>query len=314
MKGLKNMFELRGMLYFNTINQPVLLFFFVFNLMGVEDGTSPCLEQEKHMSFGVGIPPDETKLKKSSEGKQEKHQCVEMTNGSQEEVREEVEKRRIKETKPKTMEEEMTTGNKKTTEKSKEKEEQRKVVLGKVKREEERSEIHLVKQLGDDMRRVGEIHQKEDERAKEVEDTEEEKRTKTETERRVQENMGIEEKAGMKQQETPFEEKSKEYTEAHPPTAPPAGPAELPQWLPEPTELKRLSWMKDCPSWTKLSLLNKRKPGPSVRRHRRPQKAAGAPRLPPLSPQSLLQSTGVASLKEVNLIVERDADDGSITL
>lgn len=72
------------MLYFKIINQPVLLFFFfVFNLMGVEDGTSPCLEQEQHMSFGLEIPLDETKLKQSSKGKQEKHQCVEMTNGNQ---------------------------------------------------------------------------------------------------------------------------------------------------------------------------------------------------------------------------------------
>lgn len=77
------MFELRGMLYFKISNQPVILFFFVFNLMGVEDGTSPCLEQEKHMSFGLESPLDETKLKQSSEGKQEKHQCVEMTNGNQ---------------------------------------------------------------------------------------------------------------------------------------------------------------------------------------------------------------------------------------
>lgn len=242
--------------------------------MGVEDGTPPCLEQEKHMLFGLEIPLDETKLQKSSEGK------------------------------AKTMEEEMKTGNQKTTEKRTEREEQRRVV---VKRAEERSEIHLVKQLGDDMRRVGQIHHKEDERAKEVEDTEEEKRRmKREPERRarVQENMEKEGKAGMRKQETLFEEKSKEYTEAHLPTAPPAGPAELPQWLPEPTELKRLSWMKDCSSWTKLSLLNKRKPGPSTRRHRRPHKAAGAPRLPPLSPQSLLQPTGVGSLKEVNLIVK----------
>lgn len=87
---------------------------------------------------------------------------------------------------------------------------------------------------------------------------------------------------------------------------------ELPPGLPEPAELKRLSWMKACPSWTKLSLLNKRKPGPSVRGHRRPQRAAGAPRLPPLSPQSLLQPTGVGSLTEVN--VKGDTDDGFIAL
>lgn len=51
--------------------------------MGAEDGMSRCLEQEKHMSFGLEIPLDEAKLKQSSGGKQEKHQCVEMTNGNQ---------------------------------------------------------------------------------------------------------------------------------------------------------------------------------------------------------------------------------------
>lgn len=71
------------------------------------------------------------------------------------------------------------------------------------------------------------------------------------------------------------------------------------EWLPEHTEHKRLSWMKECTSFTKLSLHNKRKRGPSFSRHRSPQKAAEATRLPPLPPQSLLRSTGVKSLTEV---------------
>lgn len=79
--------------------------------------------------------------------------------------------------------------------------------------------------------------------------------------------------------------------------------AELTQdWLPEHTEHKRLSWMKECTSWTKLSLHNKRKSGPSFRRHRGPQKAAEATGLPPLPPQSLLRSTGVKSLTEVQTL------------
>lgn len=78
------------------------------------------------------------------------------------------------------------------------------------------------------------------------------------------------------------------------------GSAELTQdWLPESTEHKRLSWMKECTSWTKLALHNKRKRGPALRRHRGPQKAAEATGLPPLPPQSLLRSTGVKSLTEV---------------
>lgn len=73
-------------------------------------------------------------------------------------------------------------------------------------------------------------------------------------------------------------------------------------WLPEHTEHKRLSWMKECTSWTKLSLHNKRKRGPSFQRHRSPQKAAEATGLPPLPPQSLLRSTGVKSLTEVQTL------------
>lgn len=79
--------------------------------------------------------------------------------------------------------------------------------------------------------------------------------------------------------------------------------AELTQdWLPEHTEHKKLSWMKECTSWTKLSLHNKRKRGPSLQRHRGPQKAAEATALPPLPPQSLLRSTGVKSLTEVQTL------------
>lgn len=74
-------------------------------------------------------------------------------------------------------------------------------------------------------------------------------------------------------------------------------------WLPEHTEHKKLSWMKECTSWTKLSLHNKRKRAPSFQRHRGPQKAAEATDLPPLPPQSLLQSTGVKTFSEVQTLI-----------
>lgn len=41
-----------------------------------------CVESGKHASFGLEIHQDEIKL--SGEGEQEKHQCMEMNNGSQE--------------------------------------------------------------------------------------------------------------------------------------------------------------------------------------------------------------------------------------
>lgn len=89
----------------------------------------------------------------------------------------------------------------------------------------------------------------------------------------------------------------------------------LPVWLPERTEQKRLSWMKDCIPWSKLSLRNRRKQKGSVRSRRGPRRAAEAGSLPPLCPDSLLQSTGRKSLKEVTFVqtLSRDTDTLTIT-
>ncbi|XP_072241368.1 leucine-rich repeat- and IQ domain-containing protein 1 [Leuresthes tenuis] len=76
----------------------------------------------------------------------------------------------------------------------------------------------------------------------------------------------------------------------------------VPVSLPEHTEQKRLSWMKDCMPWSKLSLQNTRKQKGSVWSLRRPRKAAGASRLPPLCPNTLLQSSGFKSLQEVTTV------------
>ncbi|XP_069018884.1 leucine-rich repeat and IQ domain-containing protein 1 isoform X1 [Embiotoca jacksoni] len=73
----------------------------------------------------------------------------------------------------------------------------------------------------------------------------------------------------------------------------------LPASLPEHTEHRRLSWMKDCVSWSELSLQNRRKQNGSVRSRRR---AAGAGTLPPLCTHTLLQRTGCRSLTEVTTV------------
>lgn len=81
----------------------------------------------------------------------------------------------------------------------------------------------------------------------------------------------------------------------------------LPACLPERTEQKRLSWMKDCVPWSKLSLQNRRKQEGGVHSGRgagRRGRGTGAEArgLTPLCTHTLLQSTGCTSLQEVTLM------------
>eukprot|EP00066_Takifugu_rubripes_P016760 XP_011606026.1 PREDICTED: leucine-rich repeat and IQ domain-containing protein 1 [Takifugu rubripes] len=335
--------------YFETSHSRAAVCHRLLQEEAAEDGTSPCLEQEKHMSFGLEIPLDETKLKKSSEGKQEKHQCVEMTNGNQKtELGFQKELREIMET------EELHQKELELREKMVQKKPEQEFLLQqevinnlqrRVQEEGRKSEEEQkrMKDEEDGRRREERERDLEEERErmdkdriekmnlqlmqKEIKRKEQEERRKRREEemikneeRRVEviklegekrkngertENINV--KRVDEESKVKREEERVEMLRAKPMDE------ELPEWLPEPTELKRLSWMKDCPSWTKLSLLNKRKPGPSVRGHRRPQRAAGAPRLPPLSPQSLLQPTGVGSLKEVTAVTLEDLPGCSLS-
>ncbi|XP_044048375.1 leucine-rich repeat and IQ domain-containing protein 1 isoform X2 [Siniperca chuatsi] len=83
--------------------------------------------------------------------------------------------------------------------------------------------------------------------------------------------------------------------------------------LPEHTEQKRLSWMKDCIPWSKLSLQNRRKQKGSVQSRRGPRRPAEASSLPPLCPDSLLQSTGWKSLQEVTTVTLQDLPGCSLS-
>lgn len=72
-----------------------------------------------------------------------------------------------------------------------------------------------------------------------------------------------------------------------------------PAGLSERAEQKRLNWMKDCVSWSEMCLQNRRKQQGSCRRRRWVRRAADAHSLPPLCPQTLLQTSGWKSLQEV---------------
>ncbi|XP_035011691.2 leucine-rich repeat and IQ domain-containing protein 1 isoform X2 [Hippoglossus stenolepis] len=80
----------------------------------------------------------------------------------------------------------------------------------------------------------------------------------------------------------------------------------LPVCLPEHTEQKRLSWMRDCIPWSRLSLQNKSKQKVHVRSRRGLRRASEACSLPPVCPQTLLQSPGCRSLQEVTTVTLED--------
>ncbi|KAM7415136.1 hypothetical protein PAMA_019791 [Pampus argenteus] len=83
--------------------------------------------------------------------------------------------------------------------------------------------------------------------------------------------------------------------------------------LPEHTEQKRLSWMKDCIPWSKLSLQNRRKQRGSARSWRGPRRVVEASSLPPLCPDTLLQSTRWKSLQEVTTVALEDLPGCSLS-
>ncbi|KAG7234133.1 hypothetical protein INR49_005756 [Caranx melampygus] len=92
-----------------------------------------------------------------------------------------------------------------------------------------------------------------------------------------------------------------------------ASSSSLPVCLPERTEHKRLSWMKDCVPWSKLSLQNRRKQKGGVRSGRGARRAAEARGLPPLCPHTLLQSTGCTSLQQVTTVTLEDLPGCSLS-
>ncbi|XP_035813551.2 leucine-rich repeat and IQ domain-containing protein 1 [Amphiprion ocellaris] len=87
----------------------------------------------------------------------------------------------------------------------------------------------------------------------------------------------------------------------------------FPACLPEHTEQKRLLWMKNCISWSKLSLQNRRKQKGSTWSCRGLKRAAEASSLPPLCPHTLLQSTGWKSLQEVTMVTLEDLPGCSLS-
>ncbi|XP_065813308.1 leucine-rich repeat and IQ domain-containing protein 1 [Labrus bergylta] len=87
----------------------------------------------------------------------------------------------------------------------------------------------------------------------------------------------------------------------------------IPVFLPEHTEQKRLSWMKECVPWSQLSLQNKRKRKGSFRSVRGLRRAVEASGLPPLCQNTLLQTAGWTSLKEVTTVSLEDLPGCSLS-
>nr|XP_046212071.1 leucine-rich repeat and IQ domain-containing protein 1 [Oncorhynchus gorbuscha] len=129
--------------------------------------------------------------------------------------------------------------------------------------------------------------------------------------------------------QNPSEEKAREEksaaTECSPTaSSPPIDPStSAPQsafermsvFLPEQTEQRRLAWMRDCTSWSKLSLQNKRKQQQGVRTQRRrgARRAAEGSGLPLLCPETLLQSGAWNSPQEVTTVVLEDLPGCSLS-
>ncbi|KAI3371010.1 hypothetical protein L3Q82_023660, partial [Scortum barcoo] len=89
--------------------------------------------------------------------------------------------------------------------------------------------------------------------------------------------------------------------------------AAVPACLPEHTEQRRLSWMKDCIPWSKLSLQNRRKQKRSVKSRGGRRRVSEAGSLPPLYPNSLLESKGRKSLQEVTTVTLEDLPGCSLS-
>ncbi|XP_074533977.1 uncharacterized protein lrriq1 [Halichoeres trimaculatus] len=87
----------------------------------------------------------------------------------------------------------------------------------------------------------------------------------------------------------------------------------LPVFLPEHAEQKRLSWMKECTSWSKLSLQNRRKQKVSHQEGRQVRRAGEVSGRPPLCADLLLQSPSWKSLKEVTSVTLEDLPGCSLS-
>ncbi|XP_028287147.1 leucine-rich repeat and IQ domain-containing protein 1 [Parambassis ranga] len=86
-----------------------------------------------------------------------------------------------------------------------------------------------------------------------------------------------------------------------------------PVCLPEHTEQKRLSWMRDCISWSNLSLHNRRRQRGAARSRRGLRRTADTCGLPPLCPDTLLQAAGWRTLQEVTTVTLEDLPGCSLS-
>ncbi|XP_054903291.1 leucine-rich repeat and IQ domain-containing protein 1 isoform X2 [Poeciliopsis prolifica] len=99
----------------------------------------------------------------------------------------------------------------------------------------------------------------------------------------------------------------------HPESQPSGSSCSLPASLPKCTELKRLSWMEHCMSWSELSLQNKRKESGSFQSQRRTRRADRLSAVVPLCSRTLLESTGTKSLQKVTTVALEDLTPCSLS-
>ncbi|XP_070983314.1 leucine-rich repeat- and IQ domain-containing protein 1 [Oncorhynchus clarkii lewisi] len=216
-------------------------------------------------------------------------------------------------------------------EKRKKEEEKRRKEEEKRKKEERREKEEQIREEKDKQEREEERRKRLDEDEKENErKSKEEEEIRMESDERKPKSL---QKLGTgivkEESQNPSEEKAREEkssaTECSPTaSSPPIDPStSAPQSafermsvsLPEQTEQRRLAWMRDCTSWSKLSLQNKRKQQQGVRTQRRrgARRAAEGSGLPLLCPETLLQSGAWNSPQEVTTVVLEDLPGCSLS-
>uniref|UniRef100_A0A4W5P738 Leucine-rich repeats and IQ motif containing 1 n=1 Tax=Hucho hucho TaxID=62062 RepID=A0A4W5P738_9TELE len=254
---------------------------------------------------------DRDRIERERQDEEERRKREEEENRKEGERRKWEEKRNKHEEEEKRKKEEE---NKRKKEERREKEEQIREEKDKQEREEERRK----RQEDEEEEKENERKRKEEEEIRMVSDERKPKSLqKLET--------GIVKEESLNLSEEKAREEKSATTECSPTaSSPPIDPsASAPQSafermsvsLPEQTEQRRLAWMRDCTSWSKLSLQNKRKQQQGVRTERRrgARRAAQGSGLPLLCTETLLQSGAWNSPQEVTTVVLEDLPGCSLS-
>ncbi|KAM4619151.1 leucine-rich repeat- and IQ domain-containing protein 1 [Polymixia lowei] len=236
--------------------------------------------------------------------KEEKRREEEERKTREEEERRKEEKRREEEERKTREEEERRKEEKRREEeerKTREEEERRK--------EEKRREEEERKTREEEERRKEEKRREEEERKT----REEEERRKEEKRREEEERKTREEEERRRREEVRRKKREEDSTKREEKREKEDSPYSVPAGLPDHTEQRRLSWMRDCTPWSKLALQNRRRRTGSTQGRRGARRGARGGSLPPLCPDTLLQSGGWRSLREVTTVSLKDLPGCSLS-